>query len=45
TGGWLRSAEFEEKYVITWNSKEEQLFEMPTAGTLLLVPRLNAIVH
>ena len=32
TGGWLRSAEVEEKYAITWTSKKEQIFEMPTGG-------------
>ncbi|WP_428025450.1 photosystem I reaction center subunit II, partial [Arcobacter sp.] len=30
TGGWLRSAEVEEKYAITWTSPKEQIFEMPT---------------
>jgi photosystem I subunit 2 len=29
TGGWLRSAEVEEKYAITWTSPKEQIFEMP----------------
>jgi len=24
TGGWLRAAETEEKYAITWTSKKEQ---------------------
>ena len=28
TGGWLRSAEVEEKYAITWTSPKEQIFEM-----------------
>nr|WDA98956.1 photosystem I subunit II [Sciadococcus taiwanensis] len=32
TGGWLRAAEIEEKYAITWSSKEERVFEMPTGG-------------
>ena len=27
TGGWLRAAETEEKYAITWTSKKEQIFE------------------
>jgi photosystem I subunit 2 len=36
TGGWLRSAENEEKYAITWISKNEEVFEMPTAGTALM---------
>ena len=26
TGGWLRAAEVEEKYAITWTSKKEQVF-------------------
>ena len=26
TGGWLRAAETEEKYAITWTSKKEQIF-------------------
>ena len=25
TGGWLRAAETEEKYAITWTSKKEQI--------------------
>ena len=43
TGGWLRSAEFEEKYVITWNPEKEQLFEMPTAGTALMLLGQNLL--
>ena len=30
TGGWLRSAEVEEKYAITWTSQKEQIFETCT---------------
>ena len=30
TGGLLNSAETEEKYAITWTSKSEQAFELPT---------------
>ena len=33
TGGWLRAAEVEEKYAITWTGKNESKFEMPTGGT------------
>ena len=33
TGGWLRAAEIEEKYAITWTTPKEQNFEMPTGGT------------
>merc|ERR1711907_549670 len=36
TGGWLRSAETEEKYAITWSSKKEQIFEMPTSGAAIM---------
>jgi photosystem I subunit 2 len=32
TGGWLRSAEVEEQYLISWRSKKVQIFEMPTGG-------------
>nr|YP_063618.1 photosystem I subunit II [Gracilaria tenuistipitata var. liui]AAT79693.1 photosystem I reaction center subunit II [Gracilaria tenuistipitata var. liui] len=36
TGGWLRSAEIEEKYAITWTSKQEQIFEMPIGGAAIM---------
>lgn len=36
TGGWLRSAEVEEKYAITWTSKKEEIFEMPTGGAAIM---------
>ena len=36
TGGWLRSAEIEEKYAITWTSTKEQIFEMPTGGAAIM---------
>ena len=32
TGGLLSAADREEKYAITWTSKSEQVFEMPTGG-------------
>ena len=32
TGGWLRAAEIEEKYAITWTSNKNQIFEMPISG-------------
>jgi len=32
TGGLLSSAYNEEKYLITWTSPKEQVFEMPTGG-------------
>ncbi len=36
TGGLLNSAETEEKYAITWNSKKSQAFELPTGGAALM---------
>ena len=36
TGGLLRKAQEEEKYVITWTSPKQQAFEMPTGGTALM---------
>jgi photosystem I subunit II len=36
TGGWLRAAEIEEKYAITWTSPREQIFEMPTSGAAIM---------
>ena len=39
TGGWLRAAEVEEKYAITWTSKKEQVFEMPTGGAAIMRQR------
>lgn len=36
TGGWLRAAQFEEKYAITWTSKKEQIFEMPISGAAVM---------
>merc|ERR1711934_535592 len=36
TGGILRKAQVEEFYVITWNSKKEQIFEMPTGGAAIM---------
>lgn len=36
TGGWLRAAEVEEKYAITWTSKKERIFEMPTGGAAIM---------
>ena len=36
TGGLLNSAETEEKYAITWTSKKEQVFEMPTCGAAIM---------
>ena len=36
TGGWLRAAEVEEKYAITWTSPKEQIFEMPTGGSAIM---------
>ena len=36
TGGLLTKAEVEEKYVITWSSTSEQVFEMPTGGAAIM---------
>nr|QUE28907.1 PsaD [Porphyropsis coccinea] len=36
TGGWLRAAEVEEKYAITWSGKTEAIFEMPTGGAAIM---------
>ena len=36
TGGLLTAAEVEEKYAITWTSKKEQVFEMPTGGAAIM---------
>ena len=36
TGGTLDSAETEEKYAITWSSKAEQAFELPTGGAAVM---------
>lgn len=36
TGGWLRAAETEEKYAITWTSQEKQFFEMPIGGSAIM---------
>ena len=36
TGGWLRAAQIEEKYAITWSSAKSQIFEMPTGGAAIM---------
>ena len=36
TGGLLKKAQEEEKYVITWTSPKEQVFEMPTGGSAIM---------
>ena len=43
TGGWLRAAEIEEKYAITWNSKKKQIFEMPTGGSAIMAESDNLL--
>ena len=43
TGGWLRSAEIEEKYAITWKSKEKKIFEMPTGGSAIMAEGDNLL--
>merc|ERR1712096_205653 len=36
TGGLLRKAQVEEFYVITWDAKKEQIFELPTGGAAIM---------
>merc|ERR1712216_272820 len=36
TGGLLRKAQVEEFYVLTWEAKKEQIFEMPTGGAAIM---------
>nr|QCI06407.1 photosystem I reaction center subunit II [Dictyurus purpurascens] len=43
TGGWLRAAEVEEKYAITWTSKKNQTFEMPTGGSAIMAEGDNLL--
>lgn len=43
TGGWLRAAEIEEKYAITWQSKQSQIFEMPTGGAAIMAENDNLL--
>ena len=43
TGGWLRAAEVEEKYAITWTSPKERIFEMPTGGAAVMLSDDNLL--
>ena len=43
TGGWLRSAENEEKHAITWVNSKEQVFEMPTGGAGVMAASENLL--
>lgn len=43
TGGWLRAAEIEEKYAITWNTKTVHVFEMPTGGSAIMMEGDNLL--
>ena len=43
TGGWMRAAEIEEKYAITWTSSKEQVFEMPTGGAAVMLAGENML--
>ena len=43
TGGWLRAAEIEEKYAITWTGKTKQIFEMPTGGAAIMAEGDNLL--
>ena len=44
TGGWLRAAQIEEKYAITWSSSKSQIFEMPTGGAAIMRTGQNSFV-
>ena len=43
TGGLLTKADIEEKYAITWTSKQEQVFEMPTGGAAIMNEGANLL--
>ena len=43
TGGWLRAAEVEEKYAITWQAKNKDIFEMPTGGAAIMAEGDNLL--
>jgi len=49
TGGWLQSAETEEKYVMTWTNDrkklavEDNIFEMPTGGAAIMKQGPNLV--
>lgn len=43
TGGWLRAAEIEEKYAITWAGKKNDIFEMPTGGSAIMAEGDNLL--
>merc|ERR1712146_604125 len=43
TGGLLRKAQTEEFYVITWDSKTESIFEMPTGGSAIMRKGANLL--
>ncbi|NJL79333.1 MAG: Photosystem I reaction center subunit II [Richelia sp. RM2_1_2] len=43
TGGLLKKAEEEEKYAITWTSPKEQVFEMPTGGSAVMLEGENML--
>ena len=43
TGGWLRAAQTEEAYAITWESPKEYNFEVPTGGSALMIKGGNLV--
>ena len=49
TGGWLKAAETEEKYVMTWtndkksSSETSNIFEMPTGGAAIMKEGPNLV--
>ena len=45
TGGLLRAAEVEERYVIAWESQKEEIFETPTGGSLWMEQGENLLYY
>ena len=43
TGGWLRAGSSEEKYAMTWNGKDEKIFELPTGGAAIMKKGENLV--
>jgi photosystem I subunit 2 len=49
TGGWLRSGEYEEKYIMFWTNNrktetpEENIFELPTGGAAIMRQGKNIV--
>ena len=45
TGGLLRAAEVEERYVISWESKKQGIFESPTGGATVMKEGDNLVYY